>query len=206
MVSQNYNSSYNFDINDGLKLYGKADAPQLYTISSDGEELSVNSIPALATSNLTIPMNFKAGIDGEFTITLNDIEGFDNTPLYLEDLQLGTISEITNDFVYNFKASADDAENRFLLHFSDVETPPVSGGTSMLTNVSIYSYDKTIYLFSNENVSGIVRVYDLTGKIVMQKEINETTSGLIKDSSLKGFYIVTLTTNDGVEAQKVYIK
>ncbi len=206
MINQNNGASYNLDINDGLKMYGMGEAPQLYTISSDGEELSINSIPGLVSSNLTIPMNFKAGVVDEYVITLNEIEGFENTPLYLEDLQLGKISQITNDFTYSFKASAGDDENRFLIHFSDVETPPISGEASMLADVSIYSYDKTIYLFAKENITGTINVYDLTGKVVLQKEINESTSGMVKDNSLKGFYIVTLVTNNGVETQKVYIK
>ena len=104
---------------------------------------------------------------------------------------------------YSFTASVSDDPNRFLLHFGS------NVGNNELLNpgdINIYAYDETIYIKSGELFSGDVIIYDLSGKEILRKSINQSGFEKINVSNLNGYYLVNFVSNASVVNQKVFIK
>ena len=72
--------------------------------------------------------------------------------------------------------------------------------------VDIYSNDDVIYL-KNNGLEGQVMVYDMLGKKILGKNIeNEETLNKIKMQEYTGYFLVKFVTNESVHSQKVFIK
>lgn len=100
---------------DARKLMSKPEQPSLYV--NDGSLLySIYAQPSVAAVQV-VPVDFKAGTNGTFTIDA-DLNAFDPTALvFLEDRLLGTMTNLQMVNSYTFSATVNDAANRFALHF-----------------------------------------------------------------------------------------
>ncbi len=205
IISMHEDASPGYDPGlDGIKLFGIQDAPQLYAPTPDNYELAVTSV--LLSNNLTIPVDLEVGSDGIYVLSVAGITGFESTPFYLEDLREGVISEVIPGFSYKFFASAEDSPSRFLIHFSANETPPEDNNSSKLTDVSVYSYGKSIYIKSDTPFTGRIKMSDLLGREVLDKKINNSTISRFIFSDLQGYYVVSLISDEGVKTEKIFIK
>ena len=203
-IALNPASTYDFDGQfDAYKLMGIEEAPQLYT-KAGNDNLSINSIPGI-TKGLSIPLNLHVGEAGIYEITLNDLEGFENTPLYLEDLQEHKVVDLKANSLYKCEASPEDDPMRFLLHFDYSETP-VSGELSDNSGLLIVPIDKTILISSNEAITGMVRVYNLLGQEMEATSLNEAISAEVRLDSKPGYYIVRVQSENGITSRKVFVK
>jgi len=201
----NDNATNNFDSEyDAYKLKGIADAPQLYTVDTDENELSVNTIPPVESSS-TIPLNLEVGIEATYKLSLAEINGFDGTPVYLEDLQTNTIVNMKSLSVFKFAATPDDNPNRFLLHFGYHETPPIVSGNSS-EDFMVYSYNKTIVINAVEQFSGEVKVYDILGREILSDRVNEIFYQEYQVNKQSGYYVVKVHNEGNIFTEKVFIK
>jgi hypothetical protein len=70
----------------------------------------------------SIDLGFRPGADGTFTISATELNGFEPSALiFLEDLAMGLMTNLTIDGDYTFNMLENDAEMRFRLHV----IPPV---------------------------------------------------------------------------------
>ena len=196
-TTNNFDSEY-----DAYKLYGIAAAPQLYSYNND-TKFAVNIFPEIS-DNKIIPVGLEVGADGFYEISLKNLIGFDDVPVYLEDLQAHKIVDIKQIVNYKFFASAGDDAQRFLLHFSHNEAPFVSEGTSD-NNVVIYSSDKKIIIQSNEMILGDIRIYDILGQKVFSGRMEENSKE-IDISGNSGYYIVKVVSDKIFTSKKVFVR
>jgi hypothetical protein len=183
---------------DAWKFKGDELAPQLYTIIGEGG-LTVNVLPFSTTT--VIPIGLEVGENTAYQLLFNefDLEGVNN--VWLEDLKTGEITEVTGGYVYSFIASVSDAAHRFNLHFGN------SLSYDEMTNetISVYTFDSKIYISAENDIEGIVSVYDLTGKVVFEEKISNKNIYIIPVNLNTGLYIVRLYGEDYVVSRKVYI-
>jgi hypothetical protein len=105
-----------FDFYDAEKWDSRSDQPTIYT-KIGNVQTGINSLPSLEET-VVVPMGIKPGTNGNFTFTFDDIATFPQTALiYLEDLQLGTMTDLRANNSYNFTADVNDNADRFMLHF-----------------------------------------------------------------------------------------
>ncbi|MEZ5082912.1 MAG: hypothetical protein R2750_05625 [Bacteroidales bacterium] len=203
IIGINAETSINFDSQfDAKKMNGSEEAPQLYSMSNDEERLSINSLPEV-TSNMTIPVGFKAGVETVYEISLNQLNGFDETPLYLEDLKENIIVDMKAD-VYNFTGSPNDMTDRFLLHFFNPEITG-TGNISANNNILVFSANNIIKIMSNEQFSGDVKVYDILGQEVLSTKLNYASDHEINMTDKSGYFIVNIVSDRGVVNKKIYL-
>ena len=188
---------------DAYKLMGIDEAPQLYTMAQ-GENLSINSIPEIS-KGLSIPLKLKVGTFGIYEITLNEINGFENYPLYLEDLKEHKVVNLKNNSLYKCEASPLDDPMRFVLHFS-YDDVPVSGEFSDNSEVLIVPVDKTILISSNQAITGLVKIYNLLGQELESQALNHVTSAKIPLNSKPGYYIVQVQSETGITSRKLFVE
>ncbi|MEI7727439.1 MAG: hypothetical protein WCK09_20180, partial [Bacteroidota bacterium] len=90
-------------------------APSFYTVKPTGNySIDFRGEPGA----VSIPLSFKAGADGNYTITASQLESFtSSTSIILEDLKAAKTQNLMQDPAYTFTATKSDEGARFLLHF-----------------------------------------------------------------------------------------
>ncbi|MCX6265843.1 MAG: T9SS type A sorting domain-containing protein, partial [Bacteroidetes bacterium] len=177
-------------------------APSLYTVKPTGNySIDFRGEPGA----VTIPMSFKAGADGNYTIHASQIETFTtSSSIILEDLKLAKTQNLMTNPDYTFTAVKGEDASRFLLHF---------GGTfsvcdkETVKTFSISSSDNTIYVsnISGKTLKGEVIVYNMIGQPIMHQLLGETPVTRISLNAPIGYYLVKVVTSDHVYSTKVFI-
>ncbi len=92
-------------------------APSLYSVKN-GINFTINTLPAI-NDNLIIPVSFKAGVNGSYTITASELNSFDPPVyVYLKDLKTNFIRALNQNANYTFTGLTTDNPNRFQLIFT----------------------------------------------------------------------------------------
>ncbi|MEI7898327.1 MAG: T9SS type A sorting domain-containing protein [bacterium] len=194
-------SSNNFDAQfDAYKLFGIDTYPQVFTVASDGTELSVNTQPAFSN----IPVVVKPGSSGAFKISFSNIETFNpGQPLFFEDKGSNTTIDIRNTNSYVFSSDGSVETGRFVMHFE------VIGIEDHITSpFRVWMFDNRLNISARGNASAIdhLEVFNLSGQKISQTSQISVPSSTILDVPTRGLYILRIYTMDGVYSQKLFIE
>lgn len=186
---------------DCWKMFA-SDIPQLYTLTSNNVNMAINTFPQVE-NELIVPLQLNAGVSGNFTLRATEILNFNGTSVTLEDKLLNITRDLTKNPVYSFTATIGNNPDRFNLHFKSVnginERPD--------SQVSIYSCGKTIYINPGKvALNGKIIVYDILGKPLITKQLDNATLYCLPLNATPGCYIIKVFTNNSVYSQKVIIK
>jgi hypothetical protein len=182
-------------------------ATEIHTTAGENS-LTVNSLPSLFPGEVTsVPMEFKCGAEGTYTITAGNIESFTSgTEIWLEDLKTGAEwHSLTINQVYEFAAGPDDATSRFVLHFfgpTGIDDP-----NSDISAVKIYGYGQDAYIVNRgkETIKEYV-AYDLMGRELHRGTLPNSTVNKVTIGDVNAYYIVKVITKEGrIYTDKVYI-
>ncbi|MDR3705760.1 MAG: SBBP repeat-containing protein [Paludibacteraceae bacterium] len=171
--------------NGAMKMFSSVkQAPSLY-LKNNNESYSTRYMTD-TTENHSAPLSFKAGKEGNYSLTCKYDASVVGT-LYLEDRLAGTVVGLSDGESYAFKSAIDDNSDRFVLHFGSVRE------TSYLNfNAKVYATSHNL-IIDLSNVSGTydAGIRDVSGQVVYRK----TMSGGDKFTypfNAHGIYIVTL--------------
>lgn len=203
IIRFNEQSSAGFDSEfDAYKLFGVYNCPQIFSILPEFN-LSINSLPA-ATSQEVIPVGFKSGVSGTYTITATDLASFQTgTELYLTDLFTGHMQNLLTNPVYTFTASPANPEHRFDITFSPVG---VNDTKHNINYAKIYAVGKTVFVNTPFQIQGSVIIYDLLGREIVKQEIESNTLNKIQVNTLQGYYLVKVVSDQVSATEKVFIR
>ena len=150
--------SYGFDNGwQGRKIEGKSFAPQLYTVSEDGN-MSIDAVPDVEGTLI----GFKAGnMDEHYTFTFS-YDGEDE--LFLIDTQTGTYTRVENDTTYDFYTSDTDYHTRFAL--TRHNSPQITTGFGNGENSGNDGMKKAVKFINNDQLFILLNgvLYDATGR------------------------------------------
>ncbi|MFZ4400804.1 MAG: lamin tail domain-containing protein [Bacteroidales bacterium] len=179
----------------------EASAPSLYSTKLN-KNWSINSLTTIA-QHPVVPVSFKAGANGNYTITASELNSFATTTyVYLKDLKTNTITNLNQNPNYTFAATTNDNADRFQLIFA---ASPLGILDNQIQNTSIYSNNNNIYINSNEVVKQI-SIYNTLGQLVKTIDSNNGTIIVNMNGNVNGYYIVRVITNKNVYSEKVLIK
>jgi hypothetical protein len=187
---------------DLAKFDNVDEAPTLFTLT-DGKPYAVNFYGG-EYQDLIIPLGFKTGSDGDYTLTADDISNFsDGISVFLEDLKTHTVINLTESPYYVFGYSTLDNDHRFNLHFKDswYDTKEPAAPKSF-----IYANENTIYVNHTGPAAGEVIVYDLAGREVLRKMAEGSSQTQISLPKSKCYYLVKFVSDQMVTTQKVFIE
>ena len=168
------------------KFYFRENDANIY-IPQGNEDYAI----AFSEKQGEMPINFKAVVDGEYTLTVNP-ECVDMNYLHLIDNIAGTEIDLLAEPSYTFSAKNDDYASRFRLVFS------ANGQTN--------AYDDFVFISDGNiivNGEGTIQLYDLTGRMVASRDVARKVSTL---GMTPGVYIVRLINVNEVKNQKIIIK
>ena len=189
---------------DAIKFYGTMSMPQLssYT-ASDANLLSISGLPAIQSSSV-VPLRFNMDFTGEVVFTANGVGTFNETSIQLEDKQLTQMIDLNSNPVYTFYHTPTDALDRFVLHFSSIQTGIAKPGAASLSKVTTSGNE--IYLHYPSASSGklMATVYDLQGRVISQVKLSGTGNDHISIRT-SGAYLVKLNLSSGVETHKIVV-
>ncbi|MFZ4401687.1 MAG: GEVED domain-containing protein [Bacteroidales bacterium] len=172
-----------------------ASAPSIYSTKLN-KNWSINNLTSMA-ENATIPIGFKPGIDGNYTISSIGVQALGN--VMLEDLKTGTQQNLSVNSNYSFNAQTSDNENRFLLHFT------ASGINNMVDKKPSINYsNQTINVFNPWLGNTMVNIFDVNGKLIQTYTAKEGYSNYPFNPS-KGVYVIKLQNEQHVFIKKEVI-
>ncbi|MBG0781452.1 MAG: S8 family peptidase [Bacteroidales bacterium] len=198
-------SSHDFDGQyDALKFKNWSAAPNIYSLTPDKTELSINSIPYSAETYL-MEIGFEWNGSGEAAIEVQGIESFgDWVTIFLEDLLTGSRIDLHDQNTYTFIHEADNDPLRFALRFMGVT------GADELNNaekdIRIWTANRMLYLSHLVDAPAHLEVFDLQGRLLYSEKLNSNSSTSVGGLPLDQVLIVRLSSNESVTNQKVIIR
>ncbi|MFZ4399674.1 MAG: BNR-repeat neuraminidase N-terminal domain-containing protein [Bacteroidales bacterium] len=190
------------DLGGAEKMFSlDAAAPGIYSTKS-GKNWSISMLTSIVDHS-TIPVGFKAGVNGNYTITVSDLNSF-TSPCYsyLKDLATNTITDLNHNTTYTFTASTSDNTNRFQLLFA---ASPLNITNYNTQNTSIYAYNNSIYINSKEAILQIC-IYNTVGQLLKTVEKANNNTVISMKEFAAAYYIVKVVTAKNVYAEKVLVK
>jgi hypothetical protein len=187
-------ASSNFDTRcDAPKKFTPVEqVPQIYTVAASGQKLSINSVNTL---NESMPLYFRSGTSGEFTLEVVETSGFET--VILEDLLTGEKTDLLKN-VYSFNYSTLQTDNRFVLHFA-----PLSVAGVQSSEINIFAGEGIVTVNINEPGVSHISVYDVAGRKITEMEAAQGRNVLRLN---RGFYIVSVEVDNSLVTGKVIVK
>lgn len=203
-------SEFGTDRRDAFKLFSLVEEmPELFTKTSDGDRLSINSVPELDT-DMVFPVGLKVPANGTYFISLNEASGqFAGLDVYLYDSVTETEVLLSDVQTYTFQAQGNldnIGEPRFQLGFKSIgETTGINDPAASYAR--IFSYNNTLVVEFNQTVaSGVIEVFDLSGRMLLQQKLEQTPRFSRALDLMPGVYVVRVSDNNKTQTERVFIQ
>ncbi len=144
---------------DAYKLAGKNVAPQLYCVQ-DGLRMSMNVLAVKQTLDLFAGV----GEDGIYTLRMS--EPLPQESVWIEDVENGVITKISESN-YSFFASQADAPKALKVYFSH----PASDIENSKRDYQIIANRHRLIISSPQAVDAVIYVYSLNGQLLKQEKM-----------------------------------
>jgi len=178
------------------------DLPETYTIC-ENKNMAINTLPSVE-GNETIPLYFTVGMDGTYRLKATELESLMSfANITLEDVSAGYFQDLKSQPEYEFNYSSGEPK-QFNLHFKDI----TSIDELESAEISCYLNRNILYVnFSQEWVSQIekgarIAVYSISGQHILSYD-TKSLSNHIPFQYSEAVYLVQISTNEGMYAQKV---
>lgn len=184
---------------EATKMFSQsAVVPQIFTKLANGYPMAVNMLPS--TEN-NIPVHLKAGLTGQYKISLYTSEKiFNYSKVVLVDNHLSKQVDLLVDD-YSFNVSEIGTTERFkivLTHAGTTDLDLNNSGISIIANLNTIK-------FSGLNLNSSVQIFDLTAKHMLSIQ-NVTNDKEYNTNLSKGVYIVNINDNGQYFRTKCIIK
>jgi hypothetical protein len=204
----NEEASGGFDVDfDALKwasIYGP-EATELWTVGSDNSLLTIDS-RQYDSESISVPLHFKAAVDGVYQIGTESIESFEaDIDVYLEDTHFPEQAwvNLKEEMSYSFTAGPDHDYARFIIHFFHKS---FGLDENMLEPIQIYSHLTDAIIVNNtEQRIREVLVYDMMGNLITNKVTVNASPLRFHVSDQTGYYVIKVITDKAVYSEKVLI-
>lgn len=190
---------------DAYKLNSSGSKVSLWTKTGD-IEYSINGLPFPEVS-VEIPILLFTSSSENYRISASEIIGMEKYSIILKDLQTNTIKDISKGESIEVFLGGGVIENRFLL---EIKINPETDIPEKKFNIFSSSGSISIVSLTDEftNYSGIVSIYDLSGKrILQQSEVKWDSMDDQKQFAIKsgnsGIYIIEIRIGNQRFTEKV---
>jgi C1A family cysteine protease len=173
-------------------LSGNNAIPEIYTISN-GVKLSIDR---RAESNW-VQLGFSCGLQGQYSISLKDADGI--TGVAIEDTKNKSMHDLMTG-AYKFNWDLNDSEKRFILHLNSTSVDNVPQDETIC-----YYLDGVLYISNEDKYSefDLVSIFDLSGRLIYQQEMDTDKINNIPFKSTHGAYILHISGKDRKLVRKI---
>ena len=184
---------------DAVKLTGNTSYPQIYTLASSQEKLSIDTRADFGQ----VAVEFQVGIAGSYKILFKNIETFESSqPLYFEDKQTNTVINIRNSNEFVFSTDVLTQPGRLVLHFQEVGLKESSA-----PDFRVWCSGDACHVVSDGGSSAIreIALCNLTGQPVFQAAECVMPYKFAVHSEWSGLYILRVKTDEGIFTRKLFL-
>ena len=192
---------------DALKMFGSENSPQVYTVASDQQRLSIYN-RSYPTENISIPLGFELGNGTSAEFVFEGIANFDpEMQLLLEDLYEDRLIDLRAENTYSFTHEPGSDPLRFVLHMqvkSVTGTDPLPDDTPF----SIFSAGGQVHVQvpSMTGQPATVEVFDLLGRRQQHHQVDLYATTILDAGAFKGVAIVRVVAGQQVFTERVIIQ
>lgn len=196
-IQFNPESTPNLDPNhDAFKLSNHVSFPELFSFSADNTALAINSFPFASS----VELGFRAPAEGFYTISINS--GYIGSGIaLLKDKDLNVEKDLKTEN-YTFSTVAGEFNDRFELFLSGVGVEEL---TAPLINVWGNNQVAYIQNISGKQQTGLLSVYDLSGRQVHAESIDLQSSEVYSLPVKHGAYILNFEGKSAKQALKLIL-
>ena len=187
-----------FNAGTTLPKFRFSDNAEIY-IPQDGKDYAI----AFSETQGEMPLNFKASVDGTYTLTVS--ESLNSKFLTLNYLHLidnltGADIDLLVNPSYTFDARTTDYESRFKLVFSAI------GDDDDENNAPFAYYANGEIIIFADAVDASLQVIDVIGRILLTQNLSSLYSQLSTLTFNPGVYVLQLINGNDIKTQKIIIK
>lgn len=187
---------------DAFKLTGGYKAPQLSTITSDGINVAINSLP-LVSGQQIVPVKLKYYTPAQLKFTFEGIENFEHQPtIFLEDKLENRLIDLTVQPEYTFDYSTNDTA-RFNLIFTDY-TGTEKHETSSFNAYQLNDKIRILYPELSGN-KATVRIFDMTGKLISSNSLVFEDVVSVNAPAVPGVYVIQVLSGNKALSRRIVI-
>jgi hypothetical protein len=205
MATTGFDSDY-----DAGKIFSPADkTPQIYS-EMKGEFYSINAIP-FPKNKTIIPLTLRLPETGTFKIRRSQLQGLGNAKVVLNDKSTGNSIDLLAYSEYSFSSPAGTISDRFSVTISTVVTGTVEKAAAA-SSLKVYASSGKVCVLPQgkewEGVRGKVRIFDITGRVLLVGSEEWYNSGELKEyspSGAGGLLIVEVTAGGKRYLEKVVL-
>lgn len=153
-----------------------------------------------------VPLGYKTTLTGNLKISIDHKDGLlENQAIYLKDNVLNVTHDLTTaDYI--FASTPGTFDTRFVLRYLPQENLDNPTFTDQIKGVTIRKNNSDLHINSPYEIIDIVRVYDITGRLVFEKK--QCNSNTFSTSHIVGndqtLIVKVQLVNGGVVTGKVY--
>ncbi|MGE5420983.1 MAG: hypothetical protein ACM3UT_12405, partial [Chloroflexota bacterium] len=200
----------NFDSEFDALKYFNTDwmVPNFFSFGNDGSKLSINALPLPDGHIPTIPLGYKALVDGEVAFRLRNIEGpYSWGTIDLYDVETGESHDLSSGSEYKIFLPAGDYFDRFFLNFEGFATGS-SGRETDYKPFLVYSFKGNVHAEINclSGREGTLTISNLTGQAVYNMKIYANGSYEFDPALKDGVYIVSFVSGKFRNSEKIFVK
>lgn len=187
-----------------LEKFNSSDAPKLFSLMGDSE-LSVNVLPEdfPESSNPSVNIGFEIPEEGQCKITATGMGSFDSElSIYLEDILENTMIDLRQQPEYTFVSNPLNELHRFILHFGE---PLRTDETLEKNQIKVYGADGQVYVSINNELTGIVKIYDMMGREAGMLNLDGSSSLYSIPAERNVYYVVQVISEGRSLNKKVYV-
>jgi hypothetical protein len=172
-----------------VKLFSQNEAAPSAYLHDLKKDLSVRYLTD-TIENSKVPLYFKAGKDGGYSLSFDAIFGAFNV-LLLEDKKNNSITDLNVNAKYEFKGTINDDANRFVLHFKDITEVIESLPVPIFYDGNEVNVDLTLV---NEETN--IKVFDMLGRLLLNKKGAGKTIHRFNVHPKHALYIIVATSKE----------
>ncbi len=181
------------------------DAPVALTSLINSEEYTIQGRALPFSTTDSVLLGFKTNVAGNYTISIDHVDGFFSTGqvIFLKDNLLNTVNDLSAGS-YSFASAVGTFNSRFEIVYQRVLG--VNNPEFTSNNVVVFNDKGDIRINSGSAVMEQVRVYDLQGRLLVDKKQINTTETKITTTAANQVLLIEITALNGQKVTKKIIQ
>lgn len=181
------------------------DAPVALTSLINSEEYTIQGRALPFSTTDSVLLGFKTNVAGNYTISIDHVDGFFSTGqvIFLKDNLLNTVNDLSSGS-YSFASAVGTFNSRFEIVYQRVLG--VNNPEFTSNNVVVFNDKGDIRINSGSAVMEQVRVYDLQGRLLVEKKQINTTETKITTTAANQVLLIEITALNGHKVTKKIIQ
>lgn len=186
------------------KMWGASEAPQLYSISADGSNLSIQKL-AVPEGDFSIPVGFSLNADQEVVFEFDGAAGLSSQHhAVLIDIVEGVETDLETTPNYSFTYHVDDPAERFWLHLKHLTGLDDNTGAGY----SIWSSnDKVFYnIPESKGTQLLIQAFNTAGIMMYQEETKAGNRSSFTIPDYEGIALISIQSKKQQYHGKAFLK